>query len=495
MAIIKRFIKEKIKLKYLFFFIILTFLFLTLLTTWSLFTSLSSFKYDNIKNNAPISTVELDLSSITEDEIDIESNEFILPTKEEYEKIAGLEEVTAYEINLLDLYLSPNLLDVSDEEYSDLGLFTVKGVNKSSIFDEKFNNIKITEGRMISNQEIKDGVNSVLISEEVAKRNNLKVGDDYLLQISNPHDIKETYEQEVGVVGVFKPNGKIGSEKIEGQNLSILLDDLLKHDHEHEEEHSGERDNDSEELKQTEFDNIISLQKMFLLENLNTIYMSNNTVETISKRVDKEFKSDTPSIDYQASYVLGSSDIQNEFNVKAEKILPDHFMIFGVSDAYNSWMPNTSKNLFIMGLLVIFLLIIFIIILTLIIIIDSFKSKELLLKFLLLGKRFKDFRKVLLKKHLMLVSVAVFLSMFFAPMLSKKIISEYLISSNPSSGMYFNIQYLSRNLIDPSMKLTEYATFNNDYIVGAIFIYTISILLIGSTTHFVKKRLLKGILV
>src|SRR5690625_7851784 len=107
-------------MKYLFFFIILTFLFLTLLTTWSLFTSLSSFKYGNIKNNAPISTVELDLSSITEDEIDIESNEFILPTKEEYEKIAGLEEVTAYEINLLDLKLSTNLIYVFDKNNSDL---------------------------------------------------------------------------------------------------------------------------------------------------------------------------------------------------------------------------------------------------------------------------------------------------------------------------------------------------------------------------------------
>src|SRR5690625_3751861 len=120
---------------------------------------------------------------------------------------------------------------------------------------------------MISNQEIKDGVNSVLISEEVAKRNNLKVGDDYLLQISNPHDIKETYEQEVGVVGVFKPNGKIGSEKIEGQNLSILLDDLLKHDHEHEEEHSGERDNDFEEIKKTKMRKKIVVREITIPKN------------------------------------------------------------------------------------------------------------------------------------------------------------------------------------------------------------------------------------
>lgn len=122
-------------------------------------SSLNLFKYESTTNELPIVTVEFDTDSIAEDEVDLENDEIILPSKKEYEQIAKLEGVDSYEINLLDIYLSPNLSDVSADEFSELGLFTIKGITGNPIFDEKLNNIKIIDGRLISEDEIRNGAN------------------------------------------------------------------------------------------------------------------------------------------------------------------------------------------------------------------------------------------------------------------------------------------------------------------------------------------------
>ena len=170
--------------------------FLTILTAWSIVTSLNIVKNESVFGNPTVLSVELDVNSISGDQSDVENSKLNYPSKKDYEDIAKLEEVESYEINLLDIYISPNLLDFSDEESSDFGLFFVKGITESTIFDQRLNNIRLTAGRLISDDEIRNGANSVLISEEVAKRNNLKAGSDFILQISNLANPKETIKQE-----------------------------------------------------------------------------------------------------------------------------------------------------------------------------------------------------------------------------------------------------------------------------------------------------------
>lgn len=217
--------------KYLLLFTVLFILFIALLTAWSVFISLNLFKSESVRNNSPIVTVEFDINSFDNIEAEIGSSELILPTKEDYEKIAKLKEVKSYEINLIDLYLSPNLLDVSNEAFSEFGMFSIKGLNDSVIFDEELKNIQISEGRMINIDEIKKGDNKILISEVVAKKNKLNVGDYFTLQIANPENPEEIYEQEIQVIGIFRPDGKIGTERFDSQNLSIILEDILEYDH------------------------------------------------------------------------------------------------------------------------------------------------------------------------------------------------------------------------------------------------------------------------
>jgi hypothetical protein len=554
---INRIIKKKSTI-YSILFLILFISFLVLLTTWSIVSSLNLFKYESTTNELPIVTVEFDADSIAEDEVDLENDEIILPSKKEYEQIAKLEGVDSYEINLLDIYLSPNLSDVSADEFSELGLFTIKGITGNPIFDEKLNNIKIIDGRLISEDEIRNGANSVLISEEVAQKNNLEAGDDILLQISNIENSKEFLEQEIQVVGIFKPSGEIGSEPVANINLSYELADLLEHDHAHEEDghshaheeehshggedghshaheeehsHGGEdghshaheeehshdeedghshaheeehshdeEDNntnqtsDSETLSHSEYDTVIDLQKFLLLENLNTIYMPNNTAETILKNVDEEFNNELSDINYQASYVLNSHDKVNEFMSEAEKILPEYFTVYGVEEAYSLWLPMTSYFTVIAEYIVLFLFMLSLIILILLTIMLSSNNRELLFRYLLLGKKYKDFSKNFFLRHVIFVTSTIFISILLAPMLSRRIISEYLTSIEFNTEGYNNIQNLTRNLVDTSVNIADYASLNEYYLIGAVFIYITVILVVFITIQVLRKKLLKGVL-
>lgn len=248
-------------------------------------------------------------------------------------------------------------------------------------------------------------------------------------------------------------------------------------------------------ISHTEFDNIKSLQETLLVENLNTIYMANVAAERISKKVGEAFNSEISSTHYQAAYILNSPKLMDEFISKAQKLLPDNFTMYGIDDAYHLWMPNTTHIMIIVNFIVLFLLIFTMIVLILLIMVDSFKNKKLLFQYLFLGKGFNDFFKVFFKKSFIWVSIAVFAAIILAPILSREIIFRYIITSNADPGIYFSIQNLSRNLIDMSLNLTDYATWNKEYLIGAVVLYIVSILLVGITIHFTKKSLLRGVLV
>lgn len=495
MHILKRgvFLVENSLSRHFFSFLILFSLFLISLTAWSILTSLDLHRNESLKQDYSIVTVEFDTNSIIRDKVNPTDENFVHPSKKEYEKLSKLPEVESYEINLKDVLLSANLVDISEENSSNIGLFSIKGINSNPIFDVKFNNIDITDGRTISESEINDGSNSVLLSKEIARKNKLNVGDNIVLKILNPYDISKVFEQNMKLVGIFTPSGKINSQEIKNQNLTPLLKDVLHDSHEDNEKEN--KDTSFKSTTKTEFDNVVTLQKMFLLDDLNTIYMSNKASEILAKNVDRAFQSNVSSIDYQASYILNSANEVNDFKLKAEKILPDYFTIYDVKDAYTSWLPYTSRNMIILEIIVILSIILALIIFTFIEIIEIFKNKTTFTKHILLGKNLTIANAAFLKKEISLLASTILASTLIAPWLSQQIIVKYLTNLKTDTSSYFNIQNFYRNLIDTTTPLTHYSTFNIYYLLAPIFIFLISLLLLSITLKFVEKRLFKGVLI
>ncbi|MGX7420472.1 ABC transporter permease [Carnobacterium gallinarum] len=401
------FLLENTYSRHFFSFLFLFSLFLATLTSWSILTSLDSFRNESLNKDSSVVTVEFDMNSIVRDNIKIEAKNFTHPTKNEYEKIAKLPEVESAEINFHDILLSPNLMDISEEGSSNIGLFSIKGINTSQPFDVKFNNIKIVEGRTFNNSEISNGINSILISSEVAKKNQLSVNDNFVLNVSNPYDPSQIYIQNMKIVGIFSPNGYINSKKIESQNLLNLLKDVF---------HSPQEETAIPKTTTTnEFENIIILQKNFLLEDLNTIYTPNKTSEMLIQSMDKQFQTDTTSSDYQASYILKSSKSMEDFKLKAEKILPKYFTIYDIKDAYTSWLPYTARNMMLIEGLILLLLFISLILFTFTEIIEVTKNKYQFTQHLLLGKTLSHPNNIFLKKEILFITSILIPTTLIAP--------------------------------------------------------------------------------
>lgn len=97
------------------------------------------------------------------------------------------------------------------EDYSYNAWFTVTGGNLPTLKDAENNNIRITDGRCYTAEEIESGASVVLVSGKCAERNNLSTGDTItLMQHIYQYD-QETWEfisdfyvkKEFTIIGMF----------------------------------------------------------------------------------------------------------------------------------------------------------------------------------------------------------------------------------------------------------------------------------------------------
>ena len=70
----------------------------------------------------------------------------------------------------------------------------------------------------------------------------------------------------------------------------------------------------------------------------------------MNAEIGKEYGKDFVSTDYQASYILQSKSKIDNFKSYATKILPDYFTIKCEKDAYELWMPNTTRSEKMLGM-------------------------------------------------------------------------------------------------------------------------------------------------
>ena len=135
-------------------------------------------------------------------------NSFETIKPEDAQKIAGVDGIEAYNLITVSTPVNPvNFKRIEDpdvDQSSDLGGVNVRGNRIMEMdMDVASGKIKLVEGRMIKENE----TDVCVVSEELAKLNSLKPGDE--LHFNNAKDKENSQEYSAKVVGIYKATQKI----------------------------------------------------------------------------------------------------------------------------------------------------------------------------------------------------------------------------------------------------------------------------------------------
>ncbi len=186
---------------------------------------------------------------------------------------------------------------------SEQGYFSIAGTNSNKLKEIISGKIKIISGEVYSDEDVTKGNNVILISKEVAKKNNLKVGDKITLQKSiddySGYESRtlKTISEEYKIVGIFEAK------------VNKTLDDK---------------------------GNVIYENNPLV----NYIYMPNNTVKAIHDKVIEA--TDKLNVEMYDDFYINSvfylkniNDIEN-FKNENLKTLPDNYKFTDNSELYKT---------------------------------------------------------------------------------------------------------------------------------------------------------------
>ncbi|CAM3271122.1 ABC transporter permease [Vagococcus fessus] len=117
--------------------------------------------------------------------------------------------------------------------------FSYKGVNYPKVMDIEEKKVELTDGRVFTEEEIASGKPVAIISKQMAKKNNLKVGDKLVVDSSSPNymdseamdDEKNkpelfTQKQVFDIIGLFSPIVNDKKEKKRNDVAENMVENL-----------------------------------------------------------------------------------------------------------------------------------------------------------------------------------------------------------------------------------------------------------------------------
>lgn len=500
MRFIQKFTKNKL-IRYGVSVLLLFPIFLLMICSISVSLGLGVFHNKNVQTVEPIASVEFNINSINKNNFNGEAPNIVNPNTSDYLKLAMLPEVKSYELNFIDVLLTTNLKDIQLSGETGTGLFNIKGVNNSNFYDMRFDNVSIYQGRTFTDLELDDYTNdNIIISDIIAKKNNLKVGDVFDIKICNPSNADESFSQKFTLIGTFIPKSKIGLISVNQDNLISLIHDFINLSHADHEDHTDLTEDDkkhahtNQEVLKTDFESIETLQKIFLSEDLNTFFVSNKTAEKLNELVAKHYGNKFSSSDYQASFVLNSTQKIISFKNKAKKILPEYFTVYNSQNAYNLWMPNAAKSSTFFSILSIVSYFVSLPLFLYMIVADILNDKKVINQYRILGLRQKEIAKKLFLNWYTSTTIIIFgIITVLAPFLAKYIIFDNIFRGSANGGYYYNIQKLTRNIIDFNNTPKDYMCYSIPYFTIISLILITFLVLSKIVIHCLVKKSMKEV--
>jgi len=383
--------------------------------------------------NATVSFNQEKLQKLSEEGTDIDIKE---PDIKVYKELGKLDQVKFYDYSVIDYITTEKLKNVvskDDDSILDINgihYFTVKGASRPELIDVQMKKISLIEGNTFSQEEIEKGLPVAVISEKVAKENNLHVGDSFVMDRVIEHygtgnvDVenieRKSKEYSATVVGIFTVN------QVE------------------------KKENSSKNSKQIEQE---QNQQIDYYDKLNVIYFPNDYIEKTQKEMlefnydnfpdnfsdensdipDKEtVLKDFSFKNIQATYVQNKPEEVEDFKLLGNQILKDnkldYYKIEASSDQFDSiagpikGMANISKIVLIVSVMA------SIFIITLVIILFLRDRKHELGIYLSLGEKRNRVVGQIVTEVLLVAIIAMTLSVFSGNVLAKNF-SESLMTT------------------------------------------------------------------
>lgn len=333
----------------------------------------------------------------------------------------------------------------ADNEFHPFNSFDILGAYKKTVLQQDDNSIKIISGNSFTDEDIKNGNNVILISEQVANKNKLNVGDKIKLgsQIDPYSANSQIIEAEYEIIGIFETKSQY------------------------------EKDTDG---------NLVEIESQYV----DTIYMPNEAIKNIHDKVITEVKKqgtnayDTFSIINK--YQLNSIDVVDEFKSENLNNLPKGYVFEDNSESISSVTGPMNNMKDLSNIIVYASIVASIIIIGLISILFCKERKKEMGIYLALGERKKNIAMQLLFETLLVAIMAITISVFTGNMIAKNVSNKMLQNQiTEQNTKLAEINYYNYDgLIDDEEIISNYNVSLNSSTI--LIIYGISILSISLST-------------
>lgn len=335
--------------------------------------------------------------------------------------------------------------DSDDNEFHAFNSFDIYGAFKKTVIQQEDGSIKIISGTNFTDENIKNGDNVILISQEVATKNKLEVGDKIKLgsQVNIYSADSTTVEDEYTIIGIFETSK------------------------------SYERDTEG---------NLVEIESQYV----DAIYMPNEAVKNIHSKVvaerEKQNVDDYDPFSIETKYQLNSIDDIEEFKSENLNNLPKGYVFEDNSESISSVTGPMNNMKDLSNIIVYASIIASIIIIGLISILFCKERKKEMGIYLALGERKKNIAMQLLFETLLVAIIAITISVFTGNMIAKnvsnKMLQNQITEQNTklSESNYYNYD----SLIDDEEIISNYNVSLNGSTI--LMIYGISILSISLST-------------
>jgi putative ABC transport system permease protein len=437
------------------------------------------------KKMGNIATVEFDYEQFEKDnegksdeERYSEDNYPKPPTTEDYDKAGKLDYVKYYDYTMIG-WLETKKFKAYTPEDESFGMaggnyFSVKGGNRLQPLDMEEGNIKLIEGEIFSEKDLSEATGSVLISKEVAEKNNLSVGDQVVL------DMRSEMYNDVSVDD--SGEGTEADESTEADDLEQSTSQVVTADY--PVKIAGifsvvKKESDNSNASQEEKAN----QIWQAVDQINTVYATNQLVKDLNKvQTEKMWggtEADTSEQEYyQAMYVLNSTDDVEAFKQEANPLLPDYYQVVASTDQYEQIAGGMNRLGTISRYIVIIAAIATVFIISLVVLLFLRDRKQELGIYLSLGEgRGKVIGQIVIE--VVLVSLLALICSLVTGNLLGGAVSNTLMQSDWMTNLSQTDTYYSSAMMSSTL---SYSDIQSAYKVTFSVGYIVTYLLLGLGT-------------
>lgn len=333
--------------------------------------------------------------------------------------------------------------DDSDDEYHPFNSFTILGAYKKTVKEQDDNKIKIISGSGFTEEDIKNGNNVILISQEVANKNKLTIGDKIKLGSQvDMYSVPTIVEDEYTIIGIFETS-KSYQRDTEGKLVEVES------------------------------------------EYVDTIYMPNDAVKKIHDKVLEEIKNenvdDYDAFSIETMYQINSIDEIEEFKSENLAKLPKGYKFEDNSESISSVTVPMNNMKDLSNIIVYASIIASVIIIGLISILFCKERKKEMGIYLALGERKRNIALQLLLETLIVSVIAITISIFTGNVIAKNVSNKMLENQiiEQSTKMTESNNYYD-NSIDEDEIISNYNVSLNGNTI--LMIYIVSILSVSLST-------------